>query len=34
MTTAPNSRVLTVTSADGSRLHIEVYGSEGRPRLS
>lgn len=33
MTTAPNSRVLTVTSADGSRLHIEVYGSEGAPAI-
>ncbi|GGK12789.1 hydrolase [Streptomyces camponoticapitis] len=33
MTTAPNSRVLTATSADGSRLHIEVYGSEGAPAI-
>lgn len=33
MTTNPNCRVLTATSADGSRLHIEVYGSEGAPAI-
>ncbi|WP_405798333.1 alpha/beta fold hydrolase [Streptomyces sp. NBC_01506] len=33
MTATPNSRVLMATSADGSRLHIEVYGSEGAPAI-
>ncbi|MFC8824888.1 alpha/beta fold hydrolase [Streptomyces sp. NPDC057137] len=33
MTTDPDPRVLTATSADGSRLHIEVYGSEGAPAI-
>ncbi|WP_405820612.1 alpha/beta fold hydrolase [Streptomyces sp. NBC_00838] len=33
MTTTPNPRELTARSADGSRLHIEVYGSEGAPAV-
>ncbi|MET9551339.1 alpha/beta hydrolase [Streptomyces sp. NPDC006645] len=33
MTTTPDSRVLDVTSADGARLHIEVYGPEGAPAV-
>ncbi|TXL86935.1 alpha/beta hydrolase [Streptomyces sp. IB2014 016-6] len=33
MTTTPNPRELTARSADGSRLHIEVYGSEGAPAI-
>ncbi|MFI8966311.1 alpha/beta fold hydrolase [Streptomyces sp. NPDC053493] len=30
---APSPRVLTATSADGSRLHVEVYGPEGAPAV-
>ncbi|WP_405616874.1 alpha/beta fold hydrolase [Streptomyces sp. NBC_01508] len=33
MTTPPNPRVLSATSTDGSRPHIEVYGSEGAPAI-
>lgn len=33
MTTTPDHRELTARSADGSRLHIEVYGSEGAPAV-
>ncbi|AQU68237.1 alpha/beta fold hydrolase [Streptomyces niveus] len=33
MTRTPNPRELSARSADGSRLHIEVYGSEGAPAI-
>ncbi|MFD5896892.1 MULTISPECIES: alpha/beta fold hydrolase [unclassified Streptomyces] len=33
MTTTPNPREVSARSADGSRLHIEVYGSEGAPAI-
>ncbi|MFF1419224.1 alpha/beta fold hydrolase [Streptomyces sp. NPDC058280] len=33
MNRAPQGRELTAVSADGSRIHIEVYGSEGRPAV-
>jgi pimeloyl-ACP methyl ester carboxylesterase len=33
MSTLPEQRELTAVSADGSRIHVEVYGSEGRPAV-
>ncbi|MFB8352608.1 alpha/beta fold hydrolase [Streptomyces niveus] len=33
MTRTPDPRELSARSADGSRLHIEVYGSEGAPAI-
>ncbi|KOX29123.1 MULTISPECIES: alpha/beta fold hydrolase [unclassified Streptomyces] len=33
MTPLPAARELTVTSADGSRVHVEVYGPEGAPAV-
>ncbi|MFE8941762.1 alpha/beta fold hydrolase [Streptomyces sp. NPDC007872] len=33
LTPIPGARELTVTSADGSRLHVEVYGPEGAPAV-
>ncbi|MEW1904292.1 MULTISPECIES: alpha/beta hydrolase [unclassified Streptomyces] len=33
MTPLPGARELTVTSTDGSRIHVEVYGPEGAPAV-
>ncbi len=33
LTPLPGARELTVTSADGSRIHVEVYGPEGAPAV-
>ncbi|MDV9192249.1 alpha/beta fold hydrolase, partial [Streptomyces sp. SR27] len=33
MTSLPASRELTAVSADGARIHVEVYGPEGAPAV-